>query len=358
VSANELVRDHPVTLPRVSFHLPPGRDATEPPEARGLERDGVRLLVVHPSGLSRTTFRALPDHLTPGDLLVVNTSATLPAAIDASRADGSEVVVHVAGEVPPGTGLVFVELRRPDGRGPIVDGRPGERLLLSGGVPLRLVRAHRRLDHGVRIWCAAPHAEVDLRAHLRLHARPITYGYVSGRWPLTAYQPVFGRVPGSAEMPSAARPFTDRLVTELVTRGVVLAPVTLHTGVSSQETGEPPLPERFEVPAATARLVTRTIATGGRVIAVGTTVARALESAVDAHGVARAAAGWTELVLGPARPARVVTGLITGWHGPAASHLALLEAVAGRDLVQRAYDAALAGDELWHEFGDSCLLLP
>ena len=168
---------------------------------------------------------------------------------------------------------------------------------------------------------------------------------------------MFSTVPGSAEMPSAGRPFTRSLVTELVSRGVAVAPITLHTGLSSQEAGEAPQSERFEVTGATARLVNAVRAGGGRVVAVGTTVTRALESAVvDDRLVARH--GWTDRVVTPADPPRVVTGLITGWHDPQASHLLLVEAVAGPELTQRAYDAAVAGGYLWHEFGDSALLLP
>jgi S-adenosylmethionine:tRNA ribosyltransferase-isomerase len=112
------------------------------------------------------------------------------------------------------------------------------------------------------------------------------------------------------------------------------------------------------VPEATARLVNATRAAGGRVVAVGTTVTRALESAAEPDGTVRGRSGWTDLVLGPERPARAVNGLVTGWHAPGASHLALLTAVAGPDLVGRAYAEALRLEYRWHEFGDSCLLLP
>jgi S-adenosylmethionine:tRNA ribosyltransferase-isomerase len=139
---------------------------------------------------------------------------------------------------------------------------------------------------------------------------------------------------------------------------VVVAPITLHTGVSSQEDGEPPLAEPFRVPEPTARLVNMTRASGGRVVAVGTTVTRALETAAAEDGTVRARCGWTDLVLGPDRPARVVTGLVTGWHAPGASHLQLLHAVAGPEIVERAYAEALRERYQWHEFGDSCLLLP
>jgi S-adenosylmethionine:tRNA ribosyltransferase-isomerase len=169
---------------------------------------------------------------------------------------------------------------------------------------------------------------------------------------------VFARHAGSAEMPSAARPFSTDLVTSLISAGIAIAPITLHAGVSSADAGEPPAPERFEVPAATARMVNSARAAGGRVVAVGTTVARALESAASAGGVVGPAVGWTGLVLGPDRPCRVVNGLITGWHDVGASHLLLLEAVAGPDLVAMAYREAVGHGYLWHEFGDSALLLP
>jgi S-adenosylmethionine:tRNA ribosyltransferase-isomerase len=144
----------------------------------------------------------------------------------------------------------------------------------------------------------------------------------------------------------------------------------LHTGVASQESHEPPQPEYCSVPGSTARLVELTRSAGGRVVAVGTTVVRALETAASggtasggtaSGGTVAAYDGWTSLVLGPSRSARVVTGLLTGLHEPEASHLDLLEAVAGRELVDRAYAEvtdAEAPRYLWHEFGDSMLLLP
>jgi S-adenosylmethionine:tRNA ribosyltransferase-isomerase len=159
-------------------------------------------------------------------------------------------------------------------------------------------------------------------------------------------------------MASAARPFSVELVTTLISSGVVIAPITLHAGVSSAEQGEPPPAESCEVPLSTARLINQTRSSGGRVIAVGTTATRAVESAADSDGTVRPATGWTDLVLGPDRPPRVVDGLITGWHDAGASHLLLLEAVAGPELVAAAYREAITSGYLWHEFGDSALLLP
>jgi S-adenosylmethionine:tRNA ribosyltransferase-isomerase len=190
------------------------------------------------------------------------------------------------------------------------------------------------------------------------HGEPIRYGYVSGPFPLAAYQNVYAGEPGSAEMASAGRPFTERLLVRLMVRGIGVAPLTLHTGVSSPELHEPPAPEPFAVPEPTARLVNGTRRAGGRVVAVGTTVTRALETVADDDGAVHAGRGWTDLVLGAERRARVVTGLITGLHAPEASHLQLLEAVAGPDPVAAAYRRAVAGGYRWHEFGDSMLFLP
>ena len=330
------------------------RNATEPAEARGLERDEVRLLVATPDRLTDSVFLELPDFLSPGDLVVVNRSATLAASLDGHRADGTEVEVHFASALDDGTWVVEV---RPAGLsfGPVIDIRADERIGLPAGAWLDVIET---LPDQHRLHRVAVALEGPVTALLERHGRPISYGYVPQRWPLPAYQTVFSRDPGSAEMPSAARPFTQRTVTELATRGVLIAPVTLHTGVSSPEVGEPPNPERFEVPAATAAVVNHVRWRGGRVVAVGTTVTRALETVADESGFVRAGHGWTDLVLGTDRPARVVNGLVTGWHEPGASHVHLLEAVAGPGLVQRAYEHAEEEGYLWHEFGDSCLLLP
>jgi S-adenosylmethionine:tRNA ribosyltransferase-isomerase len=334
----------------VDFVLPQRFEATAPPPVR----DGVRLLVARPGVLAHTRFSELGEFLAPGDLVVVNTSATLAAAVDGYRA-GAAVEVHFSAELDDGAWVVEV---RPAGMsdGPLAGLRPGEEIILDGGAVLAL--DHPRPAGQTRLWTARPHVDGGVALFLARHGRPIRYAYVPRRWPLPEYQTVFAREPGSAEMPSAGRPFTAPVVTDLVTRGVTLAPVVLHTGVSSQEPGEPPQPERFRVSASTARLVNSAREAGGRVIAVGTTVTRALESAADPDGSVRPREGWTDLVLGPSRPARVVTGLVTGWHAPGASHLALLAAVADPGLVERAYAEAVRSGYRWHEFGDSCLLLP
>jgi S-adenosylmethionine:tRNA ribosyltransferase-isomerase len=330
--------------------------ASKPPEERGLTRDGVRLLVATPDGLIHARFRDLPRYLSAGDLLVVNTSATIAAAVDARRDDGRLVTVHVSTPLNGETWLI--ELReRPALTGRVTDAAPGQTLTLPAGASLTLLHPYPDAA-ATRMWAAAVTGGGDPVAFLARHGRPIRYSYVPDPWPLPAYQTVFARSPGSAEMPSAARPFTPDLVTDLIAAGVLVAPITLHSGVASLDAGEPPLPERFTVPAPTAQLVNLTRAAGRRVVAVGTTVTRALESAADPGGTVRARHGWTGLVLGAGHPAQVTGGLITGWHDPQASHLALLEAVAGPELVRAAYLEAEKAGYLWHEFGDSCLLLP
>jgi S-adenosylmethionine:tRNA ribosyltransferase-isomerase len=343
--SDERLREDPVS--DVRFELPDELAASRPPE----HRDQVRLLVAGPDGMAHARFADLGAFLAPGDLVVVNTSGTFAAAVDGTRRDGRAVSVHFSTALDDGTWLV--EVRPPENaRGPVPDASAGEGIALPAGVTVTLTEPRGRL------WRATVGVEASVLDYLARHGRPVTYSYVKGHWPLDAYQTVFAREPGSAEMPSAGRPFTTDLVTKLVSAGVTVAPVTLHTGVSSLEEGEPPLPERYRVPRATARLVNLTRASGGRIMAVGTTVTRALETVAHVDGWVGPRSGWTDLVLGPDRPARVVSGLITGWHAPGASHLRLLEAVAGTDLVAAAYQEALRHRYLWHEFGDSCLLLP
>ncbi|NEB18808.1 S-adenosylmethionine:tRNA ribosyltransferase-isomerase [Streptomyces coelicoflavus] len=362
-----------------AVRVPEELSARVPVEQRGpgLDRDGVRLLVSHGTEVSHHVFGELPGLLRAGDLLVVNTSPTLAAAVD-GRVGHARVVVHFSTRGDDGRWAV--ELREPDGRGTTraradaagttraradaVEGRgcggpAGTKVRLPGGA--RLVLEEPLSARGERLWWARV-SRAEVPALLREHGRPIRYSYTERDQPLSVYQTVFAVPPGdgtgSAEMPSAARPFTARLVAELVSRGVQFAPVTLHTGVASAESHEPPYPERFAVPEASARLINAVRAGDGRVVAVGTTAVRAVESAVGSDGVVRARAGWTDLVVTPERGVRVVEGLLTGLHEPEASHLLMLEAVAGRAAIDRGYDAAVRGRYLWHEFGDVHLLLP
>jgi S-adenosylmethionine:tRNA ribosyltransferase-isomerase len=348
------------TFPAVDlahFVLPKELEATEPPEVTLGRRDAVRMMVSIGEQAPRpSTARDLSSWLHEGDLVVVNTSATIPAAIDATTPDGRPVVVHLSTELP--TGLHLVEVRRQNLDGstaPDFGDHGGEVLALAGGGSLRLLG---RMPGSVRLWVATLELPAPLLEHLCRFGRPIRYGYVPDSWPITAYQNSFSREPGSAEMPSAGRVLTSEVITDLVANGIVVAPIVLHTGVASLEAHERPYPERYRVPVPTARLVNATHAAGDRVVAIGTTVVRALETAADEDGVVHPGSGWTELVVTPERGVKVVDGLLTGWHEPEASHLQMLRAVAGRGALELAYGAALAAGYRWHEFGDVHLILP
>jgi S-adenosylmethionine:tRNA ribosyltransferase-isomerase len=329
------------------------REAHEPPEVRAGGRDDVAMLVAtrHDGAVVDARFRELTRFLVPGDLLVVNTSATLPAALSAQLGDEA---VELRLSTPADAGAWVVELRTGSGgrvrRPPI-----GASLELPGGARAELLAAYAGSD---RLVIARLDLDRPLEEYLRQYGRPIRYGYVPDPWPIEAYQTVFANEAGSAEMPSAGRPFTAELVTRLVAQGVLVAPLQLHTGVSSPELGEPPYPERYRVPVTTARLVNAVHGWGGRVVAVGTTVVRALESAAGPDGTVAAGAGRTGLVVTPERGLRTVDGLLTGWHEPEASHLLMLEAAAGAPLLERSYRTATELGYLWHEFGDLHLILP
>lgn len=334
--------------PLIEFQVPPELEATEPPEARGVPRDRVRLLVTSRGGIQieDARFDELPRFLDAGDLLVANDSATLPAALTARRANGAEIQFHLS--------------TRLDDRQWVVEPRrsrvsPGERLVLPGSASATL---RAPFQNSERLWVSdldLPEPFVDFLHHW---GKPIAYDYMRGEWPIEAYQTVYAREPGSAEMPSAGRAFSLELLERLTAVGIAFATLTLHTGVASLENHESPYPEPFRIPAETAAAIRTTKANGGRVIAIGTTVVRALESSVNDDGIVVPCDGWTDLVIDPEHEIRSVDGLITGFHEPEATHLAMLTAIAGSAHLRRAYHAAIEGRYLWHEFGDLHLILP
>jgi S-adenosylmethionine:tRNA ribosyltransferase-isomerase len=366
----------------MSLHRPtpttPALAPRPPLEASGRRRDEARLLVASRTTgqLAVATMADLPTHLDPGDVLLVNNSATRPAAIVVD----DRLVIHLSTQLADR--LWTVEPRHLAGQGslpwfdydpddgPIALPGGGELELMAPYRPTRPAALQRRNGHGpvdgrvpvarpVRLWTAELRLPQPLTEYLARHGRPIRYGADAGPWPLDAYQTVFAAESGSAEMPSAARGFTAELVTRLVSKGVVVAPLTLHTGVASQEAGEAPYPERYRVPESTAAAVNHAKATGQRVIAVGTTATRAIETVAEADGHVWTGAGWTDLVVTPERGVHVVDGLLTGWHDPEASHLLLVEAVAGGvPILDRSYAIASEHGFAGHEFGDFHLVLP
>ncbi|MBV9581461.1 MAG: S-adenosylmethionine:tRNA ribosyltransferase-isomerase [Chloroflexi bacterium] len=330
----------------LEFALPADLEAHEPPEARGLTRDGVRLLVSHldDDTVEHHRFVDLPEVLQPGDLLIANDSATVPAALTATGNDGGSFALHIS--TPLHGNVWVVEPRH-------ASVSAGDVLTLSGGASARLLAPYA---DSTRLWLAA--FSTDVRTLMTSAGRPITYPYVQGRWPIDMYQTVYAGPSGSAEMPSAGRAFSPDVMAELAHRGIGFMTLTLHTGVASLETHERPYAEEFWVPEATAAAVRRARADGRRVVAVGTTVVRALESAAELDsGNVVACHAWTELMITPARGVAVVDSLLTGFHEPRATHLAMLEAIAGRRHLEIAYAAALEGRYLWHEFGDLHVML-
>jgi S-adenosylmethionine:tRNA ribosyltransferase-isomerase len=314
-------------------------EARAPAEFRGAGRDDVRVLVAWRSSgeLLHASFAELPELLSPGDLLVINTSSTLPAAV---RVLDTDLRMHLSSPAP-GRGWL-VELRRDGER--FDGGSEGDVLALPGNGSATLLRREGRL------WLASLRLPAPVPHYLVRYGGPIRYRHTEQQWPLESYQTVYANAPGSAEMPSAGRAFTPELITQLVAAGIDVAPLVLHTGVSSLEAGERPHPEWFRVPRFTAERARLTRELGGRVVAVGTTVVRAMESC--------AREGWTDLVIEPSTPITEVDGLLSGFHDADSSHLSMLEAIAGRELLERSYEEATRAGYLRHEFGDLHLILP
>lgn len=339
---------YPIADPILDFSVPEALEAHEPPEMRGLTRDDVRLLVSFTNSrrIEHAQFTDLPRFLLPGDLLVINVSATIPAALTARRGDGTEVLAHISTRLP--AELTIVEFRQ-------ASVSAGEVFELPDGA---VITALTPYPGSQRLWVTRLELPEPLLKYLEHWGKPINYSYIRGSWPIEMYQNVYAKVPGSAEMPSAGRPFTAEIMDRLARAGVFFAPVLLHTGVSSLEHSESPYEEYFEVPYEAVAAIQRAKKRKNRVIAVGTTTIRALESVVDDAGRLIATRAWTDLVITSGRDLRIVDGLLTGFHEPKASHLAILETLTGRDRLAQAYQAAQDIGYLWHEFGDLHLILP
>ncbi|APR79263.1 S-adenosylmethionine:tRNA ribosyltransferase-isomerase [Minicystis rosea] len=311
--------------------------------------------------------RDLPELLRAGDLLVVNDSATLPASLRGVTGNGAPVEARLAGAGEGDDVFRAVLFGAGDHRTRTEDRAPppvlfaGDRIAFGPGLAATIARvspiSSRLVDlafdtKGAALWTA-----------LYRQGRPVQYAYVAAPLELWHTQTRYGSRPWSAEMPSAGRPLGWSLILEAIRRGVTIARLTHAAGLSS--TGDPlldaalPLPERFDIPEETVRAIAETRARGGRVIAVGTTVARALEGSAALHdGTVMAGEGVTDLVLDHTSRPRVVDGLLTGMHEPTASHFHLLEAFASPALLRRAHAHAEEIGYLGHEFGDSTLVLP
>lgn len=350
------------------FELPGHLEASEPPEKRGLKRDEVRLMISQPDGnrFEHTFFRRLSNYLGPNDVLVINTSATLNAALSVERSDGKTLQLHLSTELPDGSWAV--ELRQPHQHGSqqFFANSPGDRFQLPAGGSATLLESYdcnckgaaSKSNQPKRLWKAKIEWPEDQFTYLQKHGFPIRYDYIKAPWPIDYYQTVFATEPGSAEMPSAGRAFTPQTITQLIVKGVEIIPILLHTGVASLEADESPYQERYRISADSVERLNTARQRGKRIIAVGTTVVRALETAADQDGILHAGEGYTCEIITPQRGVRVIDGLLTGFHEPKASHLKMLSAIAGREHLKLAYAEALRQEYLWHEFGDMHLILP
>ncbi len=349
-------------LPLLNFTLSSELEAGEPPEARGLSRDEVRLMVSHIASnqVVHTRFRHIADFLEPGDVVVINTSGTLNAALPAIRFDGTHYELHLSTHLP--ANLWVVEMRayqdnKEKMTTPFYDIQEGESFELPEGARVTL---HTPYAPGKsrRLWVASLDLPGPLHPYLDRHGFPIRYSYVKEGWPLSYYQTVYATEMGSAEMPSAGRAFTPELLTRLIAKGIQIVPLLLHTGVASTEQKEPVYEEYYRVPEPTVRLINTARLAHQRVIAVGTTVVRALETVTDTSGITHPGEGWTDILITPHRGIRAVNGLLTGLHEPLSTHLAMLETLTGYAHLEITYKEALQEGYLWHEFGDLHLILP
>ncbi len=343
----------------IQFELPVSLECTQPTEFRNIERDEVRLLVTTDSDYTRhTTFRNVDQYLQKGDVLVVNTSATRASALPVVLPGNRLGMAHFSTRVNDSEWLI--EIREIE-REKTVRWKEGKREMkfhLPDGADITLKRKFYKERKLLHLWVAEFTSPQEQESYLAEHAQPIKYDHLNEHYPLDFYQTVFSLHPGSSEMPSAGRGFTKDLVERLLEKGVVIAPMLLHTGVSSLEENESPYAEYMEVDQASATLINNAKKKGRKIIAVGTTGIRAIESAVNERGEVIPYTGVTNLFIDNDYKMKVINGLLTGFHEPRASHLQMLQSLAGFDHIERAYKSALDNNYFWHQFGDLHLILP
>ncbi len=352
-------------LKSVDFILPSELEATQPPEARGLKRDEVKLMISYKSDnkIIHDKFYNLDNYLESGDLIVINTSKTMSSAIDVERHDGSKLRLHISTHLP--SNLWVVELRNIEGNNtkPFYDINIGEILNFPQGGNL-IIHSHYvyqlgdKKQESKRLWIASLNLPMNISEYLKKYGKPIRYSYVTNDWDIDYYQTVYANNEGSAEMPSAGRAFSFELITKLVARGVKIAPLVLHTGVSSLESDELPYEEFYDIPLETAKIINQTKKAKKKVIAAGTTVIRALETVIDYDENIHPGKGLTNILITPEKTIKSVNAMLTGLHEPRATHLSMLQGLVSLDHINKTYQEAIEKKYLWHEFGDLHLLLP
>ncbi len=345
----------------LNFDLPKNLEQSIPTEERGLNRDDVRLMVsnLQTDKVYHSVFRQLSDYLEAGDVLVINTSGTLKAALEGVLVEGDiPVRVHLSTKIKEKEWVI--ELRQLEGEETkrYTEAKEGQYIQLRGGGRLQLTAPYytHTSDQHLQLWKATFDLSINVENYLQKYGVPIRYNQAKANYPASYYQTAYAQQMGSAEMPSAGRAFTPELITQLVAKGILILPILLHTGVASIEWNERPYTEYFEVPETTAYLLNEARKRQKRIIAVGTTVVRALETATN-QGITQAQKGWTDIFITPQTGIQAVNGLMTGFHEPKASHLLMLEALAGRQHLAITYEAAIQNKYWWHEFGDLHLMI-
>ncbi|PRY58639.1 tRNA preQ1(34) S-adenosylmethionine ribosyltransferase-isomerase QueA [Glycomyces artemisiae] len=343
---------------KLNFQLPAHLLARQPIERRGGERHDSKMVVYHKRSetVEFTSFREIPRFLEPGDVVVINDSRTLNASVFANVEDRGRVEVQLRYNPKDNIWGVSSKSRRAP--------RIGSKLTFDGtDITATMLGPD---DRGLSLWMLEFDCEFDaLVAYLDEHGRPIPSLYVEGSFTNEEYNSVYAERPGSAEMPAAGRHFTEEVLTRLRERGVGIAYITLHTGLSSVEISEEHLEDHrmhaewCQIPPETADMVNTAKDEGHRVLVVGTTVMRTLESAAKEDGLPlRAGDRWTDLYIYPGFDFQVADAFVTNFHGPRSSRIALASAFTGADLLLHGYDAAIERGLQFYEFGDTTLTLP
>jgi S-adenosylmethionine:tRNA ribosyltransferase-isomerase len=339
----------------MKFYLPDELNATMPPERRGIRRDRVRMMVINKENGSteHTHFHHLADYLNKGDLIILNASRTVPAVLKGRWKNGEaekEIEIRLAHRKSENIweALIVGET--------LVK---GEKIYFSSVFNATIIHVDPEgpfVTLQFNLCCS------DLYNQIYSLGQPVRYEYIEHPWELDYYQTVFASSPGSVEMPSAGRAFSWELLFQLQKKGVQIAYIQLHTGLSyllddKWHIGPRENYEEYHIPEETVVAIQKTKKAGGRVIAVGTTVVRTLETAALEDGNIKAHSGWTNLYIKQDTELKIADGLITGLHEPEASHLDLLSAFVEQPFLYKAYQEAIEKKYLWHEFGDMNLIL-
>ncbi|MCP4442124.1 MAG: S-adenosylmethionine:tRNA ribosyltransferase-isomerase [Aureispira sp.] len=345
----------------LEFDLPKHLQCSKPTEERGIARDEVKLMISQTSNnhIDHDIFRNIGDYLQEGDVLVVNTSGTLKAALETEYTDGTVLRVHLSTRKAYQHWIIELREVVENGTHRFTKARKGDQLPLATGF-LQLLEPYyddTTNDH-LQLWVAKFNIPIAVEDYLDQYGKPIRYNYIKDLYPQSYYQTVFANEMGSAEMPSAGRAFTPELVTQLVSKGIQIIPILLHTGVASLEANERPYSEYYKISQHSAAQLNLAKQQNKRIVAVGTTVVRTLETKFDiSSNQFRYGEGWTDIFITPQRGIHSINGLLTGMHEPKASHLYMLEALANREHLALCYQEAIEQEYLWHEFGDLHLIL-